>query len=374
MKNNNPNPNPNPNLNINKNFVVAFHFESNEDISSFTNDSISTDREDGHPFNRDDQNYYYRKLYSDLLDMGAEVDIYKNLLKRNIQPSHIIFFDIPSRLKFLKNPAFLNVVKIVYLSECKMIKPWNFRKSNFQLFDYILTWSEDVLKDTNNSIKINNHFCYTDYNLSDFNKYHSIKPKKLCVLISSNKNSTHPLELYSLRKSVLEWFEENKPEHFHLYGYDWDKRYIRSPKVLKILNRFKFYTHRSSRIYTSYQGESESKIKTMANYKFSICFENAKSNQGYLTEKIFDSMISGSIPIYFGDPNVEQNIPSSCYVKYENFSSIGELFEYMTNISDEEYNKYIESIRKFLTGNDINKFSASNFSKTFINIISKTLS
>ena len=191
------------------------------------------------------------------------------------------------------------------------------------------------------------------------------------VLIASNKNSTHPLELYSSRKSVLEWFEKNQSEHFDLFGYDWDKRYIRSPKILRILNRLKIFTHTGSSVYKCYKGEVDSKIKTMANYKFSICFENASLISGYMTEKIFDSMISGSVPVYLGDPSIEKHIPSSCYIKYDDFNSNDELFEYMLNMTNEEYNNYLGSIKSFLKSPYIKKYSALNFSKTFIRIITK---
>lgn len=44
-------------------------------------------------------------------------------------------------------------------------------------------------------------------------------------------------------------------------------------------------------------------LEIYANYKFIICFENSKTN-GYVTEKIFNVFLSGSIPIYDGAPNI----------------------------------------------------------------------
>jgi len=351
--------------------IALFNEESGSVLDAFIDDSIHTERQEGHPFNRDDHNFYFRKLYSDLINSGSSVDTYENYLKKGIKPTHIIFIDIPKNINILKSPNLYGVKKIVYFSECVLFKPWNYDDTYYDLFDYILTWSDEVLKKASNAIRINNHFCYTDENLNNFNKYFSIKPKKLCVLIASNKNSTHPLELYSSRKSVLEWFEKNQSEHFDLFGYDWDKRYIRSPKILRILNRLKIFTHTGSSVYKCYKGETDSKIKTMANYKFSICFENARLISGYLTEKIFDSMISGSVPVYLGDPSIEKHIPSSCYIKYDDFNSNDELFEYMLNMTNEEYNNYLGSIKSFLKSPYIKKYSALNFSKTFIRIITK---
>jgi len=47
-----------------------------------------------------------------------------------------------------------------------------------------------------------------------------------------------------------------------------------------------------------------SKRAFLSQYKFTIAFENS-SAPGYHTEKILDPMLAGSIPIYWGDPEIE---------------------------------------------------------------------
>jgi hypothetical protein len=51
-------------------------------------------------------------------------------------------------------------------------------------------------------------------------------------------------------------------------------------------------------------------------YKFIICFENSKT-AGYVTEKIFNVMMAGSIPIYDGAPNIEQYVPRGSYIHFD---------------------------------------------------------
>lgn len=48
-----------------------------------------------------------------------------------------------------------------------------------------------------------------------------------------------------------------------------------------------------------------SKRAYLSRYKFTIAFENS-SAPGYHTEKILDPMLAGSIPIYWGDPEIER--------------------------------------------------------------------
>ena len=47
------------------------------------------------------------------------------------------------------------------------------------------------------------------------------------------------------------------------------------------------------------------KIEFLSSYKFSISMENS-SGDGYLSEKIIDSLIAGTIPIYYGDYLVDE--------------------------------------------------------------------
>ena len=51
-------------------------------------------------------------------------------------------------------------------------------------------------------------------------------------------------------------------------------------------------------------------------YKFVICFENSKT-AGYVTEKIFNVMMAGSVPIYDGAPNIDEYVQPGSYIKYD---------------------------------------------------------
>lgn len=61
---------------------------------------------------------------------------------------------------------------------------------------------------------------------------------------------------------------------------------------------------------------SEELIKIYSEYKFIICFENSKTD-GYITEKIFNVFLSGSVPIYDGAPNITDYIVSGSFIKYD---------------------------------------------------------
>jgi len=86
----------------------------------------------------------------------------------------------------------------------------------------------------------------------------------------------------------------------------------------------------------------------ISQYKFMICFENS-SLKNYLTEKLVNAYISGTIPIYWGCPNVEDYIDISSilylrpdYTQEELQNIINEIIA--LDNSPELYKKKYESI------------------------------
>lgn len=49
---------------------------------------------------------------------------------------------------------------------------------------------------------------------------------------------------------------------------------------------------------------SEEFLKILAQYKFSLAFENAVCRD-YITEKLWRPLVVGSVPVYYGSPAVE---------------------------------------------------------------------
>ena len=59
--------------------------------------------------------------------------------------------------------------------------------------------------------------------------------------------------------------------------------------------------------YNNNVGKIKNKILFLKKYKFSIAMENSELD-GYISEKIIDSFISGTIPIYYGDYMIDEYI------------------------------------------------------------------
>lgn len=67
-----------------------------------------------------------------------------------------------------------------------------------------------------------------------------------------------------------------------------------------------------------------SKIDFQSSCKFSIAFENA-SSPGYTTEKLVHAFISKTVPIYWGNPEVDKDFNPKAFINchdYENFEEV----------------------------------------------------
>lgn len=86
------------------------------------------------------------------------------------------------------------------------------------------------------------------------------------------------------------------------------------------------------------------KLKEISKYKFSIAFENAIAKD-YVTEKFFEPLQAGSVPVYLGAPNIDEFAPgSNCFINVSKFLSVKQLVDYLKLLdgNDELYNKYFE--------------------------------
>jgi hypothetical protein len=86
-----------------------------------------------------------------------------------------------------------------------------------------------------------------------------------------------------------------------------------------------------------------SKLEISADYRFDLAFENAIT-QDYVSEKFFDPLVAGAVPVYLGAPNVELFAPGDhCFINTADFSGPAELAEYLLYLQqhDTEYQAYL---------------------------------
>jgi hypothetical protein len=75
------------------------------------------------------------------------------------------------------------------------------------------------------------------------------------------------------------------------------------------------------------------KVQVIGRYKFCLAFENSIAPD-YVTEKFFEPLLAGSVPVYRGAPNVEEFAPGeNCFVDASRFDGPRALAEYLNHLS-----------------------------------------
>lgn len=86
------------------------------------------------------------------------------------------------------------------------------------------------------------------------------------------------------------------------------------------------------------------KLALIASHKFTLAFENSIAPD-YVTEKFFDPLVAGSVPVYLGAPNVADFAPAArSYIDVNDFPGPRDLGTYLDHLDrhDDEYEAYLE--------------------------------
>ena len=176
------------------------------------------------------------------------------------------------------------------------------------------------------------------------------------VLIAGNHNPRfrNP-EFYSERIKAVARL--SKCNGIDLFGRGWEQWWSRQ-------SLWRPYWYNRSSIMSSYRGACTSKLEVLSKYRFSLCFENMPMT-GYVTEKLFDCFYAGTIPIYWGAPDINELVPSDAYIDMREFHSFEDMFDRVQKLSDREWINMREAARDFLRGRGTTQYRDS-----LLNVIS----
>ncbi|MES1981380.1 MAG: glycosyltransferase family 10 [Pseudomonadota bacterium] len=140
--------------------------------------------------------------------------------------------------------------------------------------------------------------------------------------------------LHDQRLEAIEYFAGE----LALYGSGW-KNLNELPSTW--VNRLKDV------INNQYLGQCQDKLETISGYKFSVCYENM-ALPGYVTEKIVDCFVAGTIPLYLGAPDIETIIPAESFIDKRSFDSFDQLDAYMSSMQEHDAIKMVQAGRDYL--------------------------
>ena len=133
-----------------------------------------------------------------------------------------------------------------------------------------------------------------------------------------------------------------------LYGRGWAKWWSRTSMWLP-------YWKNRKTLMSIYKGACDSKYEVLGQYKFSLCFENM-AMKGYVTEKIFDCLYAGTIPLYLGAPDISSLIPAEVYIDCREFASWEEMWGAISGMPDSQVNRIRNAGRAYLKSGEFLRY------------------
>jgi hypothetical protein len=178
--------------------------------------------------------------------------------------------------------------------------------------------------------------------------------KNALVLVAANKVSPTSKSNYRIRRHLA---KNLSPKLLYVYGPLW-----RASIITLIVHRIKVmaYSIRTGYFpnikeiygnlftkYSSFVNEPENKHKVIREYKYSLVIENSSD---YCSEKIFDAMINGSIPIYVRPRNSKIHLPNNLYLWSS--GSIDELKLLVESFTEKESADMLKSMKNYLLSDE----------------------
>lgn len=172
------------------------------------------------------------------------------------------------------------------------------------------------------------------------------RQKRVVVINGNHKPKIRDGELYS--KRIVAMAGLARFNIIDLYGRGWSRWWARSSFWMPYwLNRRK--------LMSIYRGECQSKYDVLSRYRFCLCFENMAMT-GYVSEKIFDCLYAGTIPLYLGAPDIDLLIPREAYVDVRKFSSWEEMWLAVSSMTETAVDSMRMAGREFLASDDFVKY------------------
>ena len=117
------------------------------------------------------------------------------------------------------------------------------------------------------------------------------------------------------------------------------KKYAWQVNLLRIKGIKYYFRH-----YNNYLGEVLDKRSVLSMYKYCLVIENSSD---YLSEKLFDALLSGCIPIYVGPDLANFEIPGNLFLQAE--PNLNDIKFKINEAKKINYNQWVENLNIWLS-------------------------
>lgn len=211
---------------------------------------------------------------------------------------------------FLKARKKIGKFSVLFRSEPRCVLPEAYNKAIEGLYDAVISFGKPE------SFERSSH--WPQYWLKEEIFEQCVEPRSTnTAMINANKLNLSKFELYTLRRRCAVGIDS-----IDLFGEDWNSSVISKVKTLLIEIRKDPIPHLFSiRNHVRYWFRKwpltlapTSKQEILRAYKYTLVIENDRT---YMSEKLFDALIAGCIPIYVGPDIADYGIPRDLVIEVE---------------------------------------------------------
>jgi glycosyl transferase family 10 (putative fucosyltransferase) len=170
-------------------------------------------------------------------------------------------------------------------------------------------------------------------------------------------------DLYGERRAIAREAERCMPDFMDVFGAGWNGEQISWCPLYR------------NRPYRCWRGNAKtSKHELSAEYRFVMAYENFRGRRGYISEKIFDALQAGSVPVYLGEERIAEFVPRKAFVDARNFRTRRELLTYLQSCPEPEWTEMRQTGQEFLRSTAFRPFTDDAFADRMTDVLRHLLS
>lgn len=166
--------------------------------------------------------------------------------------------------------------------------------------------------------------------------------------------------LYGERLRIARECEDALGDQFDIFGPGW-------PKVEGgTKHKPGFFSARGA-----YKG---SKLELLQNYRFTIAYENCLNDCGYITEKLFDALLAGCVPVYLGNESILNYVPEDVFIDARGFKTRLDLVRVIEAMPKKQWQNMRDAGSAFLRSEAGVLFNSGQYARGMIDAVRYVMS
>lgn len=174
-------------------------------------------------------------------------------------------------------------------------------------------------------------------------------------------------ELYSWRRRLARQAERRLNCPLDIYGAGW--KGDRSSWFPGVSRRPYRAAVEAPRARDEQIHKLDAKFELMADYRFAIATENYRGSKRYISEKVFDVLRAGVVPVYLGDERIEAEVPAEAFVDVRKFADEAALLDYLEACGEAEWRAMRDAGREFLGSSAATCFGQDNLATAALGLL-----